>query len=465
MANGDESVRQTLRRLPTEAEWVRFGRSGCAPARLGHHLAAVANSARLANEPAGYLVFGVEDRTRAILGTEFDPNRGKGKVLRRLAEDLRPPTRLECEVLHHADRRVVVFRVASAGDRPVTFRNTAFVRVGTSTTTLDRFPHRARALWTSAYDPTGEVCEEASLSDFDPAAVREARHRFAARHPAQAAAIVGRDDTAFLDRAFLTRQGAITVAALLLLGRRESTALPWPYRECGIDLTACDSEGRPLRRERIGPPLLSAVDRLARSIRDDATRLPDAPPGRYDEWVLREALLNAIVHQDYSWGGRITVTRHPDRVSFTNRGRFPSGGLAGALSDHALLSCRNPSLGRAMEELGLIATVGCGLSRMFRSRRQPGFARPEFDLSHENEVRLDIPANDLPTPDDGSDPSGRGFPSRSGFGPAEPEERLPIGNGVRPDDTRRKTPALTQAEDTHPYAVSEQSPSEGWRIL
>lgn len=462
MANGDESVEQTLRRLPTEVEWVRFARSGCAPARLGHHLAAVANSARLANEPAGYLVFGVEDRTRAILGTEFDPDRGKGKVLRRLAEDLRPPTRLECEVLRHADGRVVVFRVASAGDCPVTFRDTAFVRVGTSTTMLDRFPHRARALWTSAYDPSGEVCEEASLSDFDPAAVREARHRFAARHPAQAAAIVGWDDAAFLDRAFLTRRGAITVAALVLLGRRESTALPWPYRECGIDLTACDSEGRPLRRERIDPPLLSAVDRLVRSIRDDATRFTDAPRGRYDEWVLREALLNAIVHQDYSWGGRITVTRHADRVSFTNRGRFLPGDLAGALSD-APLSYRNPSLGRAMEELGLITTVGCGLSRMFKSHRQPGFALPEFDLSHENEVRLDIPANDLTTPDDGSDPFGRTDPSRSAFGSAEPEDRLPIGNGVHPDDARRETPELPRSADTHPYAVSEQSPFEGSR--
>ena len=79
MANGDESVEQTLRRLPTEVEWVRFARSGCAPARFGHHLAAVANSARLAGKPAGYLVFGVEDRTRAILGTEFDPHRGRGK--------------------------------------------------------------------------------------------------------------------------------------------------------------------------------------------------------------------------------------------------------------------------------------------------------------------------------------------------------------------------------------------------
>lgn len=460
MANGDESVWQTLRRLPRWAEWVRFARGGCAPARLGQHLAAVANSARLAGEPAGYVVFGVEDQSLAFLGTKFDPHRGKGRILRRLAADLRPPTRFECEVVRHADRRAVVFRVASAGDRPVTFDNTAFVRVGGSTTTLDRFPHRARTIWTSAHDPSGEVREGATLSDLDPASIREARHRFAARHPAHAEAMAGWDDAAFLRRVFLTRHGAITVAALLLLGRRGCTVLPWPYRECGIDLTVCDSGGRPLRRVHIGPPLLSVGDRLARSIRDDA-RFVDGLVGRYNEWVLREALLNAITHQDYSWGGRITVTRYSDRVSFSNRARLSPEALARVLSGHAPLSYRNPCLAGAMVELGLIAAVGGGLARMFESHRKLGFALPEFDLSHENEVRLDIPENDLTTPDD-SDPSGRTDASRSQSDPAETEDRLPIGTGVLRDHTRRETPEFMQSADTYSYAVGEQTPFEGW---
>lgn len=457
MANGDGSVRQMLQQLPTWAEWVRFAQGACAPARLGQHLAAVANSARLAGEPAAYLVFGVDERTRAFSGTNFDPHRGRGRILRRLAAGLQPRTRLECEVVRDAGRRVVVFRVASAGDRPVTFDNTAFVRVGGSTTTLDRFPHRARTIWTSAHDPSGEVREEANLSDLDPASIREARHRFAARHPAYAEAMAGWDDAAFLHRIFLTRPGAITVAALVLLGRRESTALPWPYSESGIDLTVRDSGGRPLRRDHIGPPLLSVGDRLARGIRDDA-RLA----GRYDEWVLREALLNAITHQDYSWGGRITVTRYPDRVSFSNRGRFAPEDLARVLSGHAPLRYRNPCLAGAMVKLGLIAAMGGGLARVFESHRKPGFALPEFDLLHENEVRLDIPENDLTTHENANDPSGRTDASRSPSDPAKTEDRLPIVNGVPRDDTRRETLESTQSGDTYSYAVSERSPFEGW---
>lgn len=407
MANRNAPLWRALRRPPAPADWIRFAGGGCAPARLGRHLSALANSARLAGKPAGYAVFGVDRRTGEIRGTDFNPHRAKGKLLRRLAEDLQPHTRVQVEVLRHPDGRVVVFRVESARDRPVAFRNSEFVRLGASTIALDRVPQKARAIWTTGYDWSGEVCEEASLSDLDPVAIREARHRFAVRQPARAAAAAGQDDATFLDRVFLTRRGAITVAALVLVGRRESRVLLWPNRDCGIHLTVRDSAGRRRRRERIGPPLLFAGQRLLRSLRDGAARFAVAPPDRYDAWVLREALNNAIVHQDYSRGGRIAVTQHADSLSFANHGRFLPEDMDRALGGHPPLSYDNPFLARAMAELGLIAAVGHGLLRILDARRGRGFAPPAYDLSRENEIRIDIPANTLTPPEDGRDAPGR----------------------------------------------------------
>lgn len=140
MAKGDAPLWQALRWLPAPVDWIRFAGGGCAPVRLGQHLSALANSARLAGKPAGYAVFGVDRRTGEIRGTDFAPHRTKAKLLRRLAEDLQPHTRVEVEVLRHADGRVVVFRVESARDRPVAFRNSGFVRIGASTIALDRVP-------------------------------------------------------------------------------------------------------------------------------------------------------------------------------------------------------------------------------------------------------------------------------------------------------------------------------------
>jgi ATP-dependent DNA helicase RecG len=51
------------------------------------------------------------------------------------------------------------------------------------------------------------------------------------------------------------------------------------------------------------------------------TLFPTEVP-QYDAWVIREALHNAIAHQDYAVGGRVNVIEKPDELIFSNVGRF-----------------------------------------------------------------------------------------------------------------------------------------------
>jgi len=62
-----------LRRRSSETEWLEFKRHRCAPDQLGQYLSALANSACLVDQPRGYLVLGIEDGTREVAGTDFDP--------------------------------------------------------------------------------------------------------------------------------------------------------------------------------------------------------------------------------------------------------------------------------------------------------------------------------------------------------------------------------------------------------
>lgn len=75
MARVDSALVDDLRRQQTETEWLEFKGGGCAPERIGQYLSALANSARLAGRPAGYLVFGVTDGTHEVKGTNFNPDR------------------------------------------------------------------------------------------------------------------------------------------------------------------------------------------------------------------------------------------------------------------------------------------------------------------------------------------------------------------------------------------------------
>lgn len=389
-----------LRALPTETEWFEFKRTRCEPQVLGEYLSAFANSACLSSKPRGYLVFGIDNETHAVVGTRFDPNGAKGKgnqdLLPWLAAGLHPNTGLEAHVVEHPDGRVVLFEIGPAKDQPVAFYGTAYVRVGSSKTELSKHPEKARALWTRGSDWSAEVCEAASLQDLDPEAVGKAREQFVLKHPGQAAEVAGWDDRTFLNKARVLKQDVLTHASLLLLGRAESAALLAPA-VAKISWILKDAGNHELDYEHIGPPLLLAGDRLLKRIRNLVVRA--LPSGtlfpreitQYDPWVIREALHNAVAHQDYRRHGRIIVVEFPDRVLLTNVGDFLPGDVETVIRQDAPQAIyRNPFLADAMVELNLIDTQGGGIKRMFETQRRRSFPLPDYDLTEVGQVAVSI---------------------------------------------------------------------------
>jgi len=394
------SLVNELRALPTETEWFELKRNRYEPQQLGEYLSALANAACLAGQPRGYLVFGIDDATRDVVGSDFDPYATKGKgnqdLLPWLAAGLRPNTGFEPHVVAHPDGRVVLFEVGPANGEPVSFYGTPYIRVGTSKTELGKHPEKARALWTRGSDWSAEVCAAASLADLDPDAVAKAREQFVVKHPGQAAAVTGWDDTTFLNKARVLKQGAVTNTALLLLGRPESATLLSPA-VAKISWILKDANNRELDYEHFGPPFLLVGDRLLKRIRNLIVRaLPSGTLfpqeiAQYDPWVIREALHNAIAHQDYRRHGRITVVEVPDRVLITNVGDFLPGDVETVIRQDAPQALyRNPFLADAMVELNLIDTQGGGIKRMFETQRRRWFPLPDYDLSAPGQVSVSL---------------------------------------------------------------------------
>jgi ATP-dependent DNA helicase RecG len=389
-----------LRGLTAETEWVEFKRNRCEPQMLGQYLSALANSACLAGQPRGYLVFGIDDATHAVVGTRFDPYSTSGKgnhsLLPWLAAGVRPNTGFDVHVVGHPDGRVVMFEIGPARGEPVSFYGTPYVRVGSSKTELRNHPEKARALWTRGSDWSAEVCAAATLADLDSAAVAKAREQFVVKHPAQAAEVAGWDDETFLNKARVLKQGAITNTALLLLGRPESATLLSPA-VAKISWILKDAANRELDYEHIGPPFLLAGDRVLKRIRNLIVRA--LPSGtlfpqeitQYDPWVIREALHNAVAHQDYRRHGRISIVEFPDRVLVTNVGDFLPGDVETVIRQDAPQAIyRNPFLADAMVELNLIDTQGGGIKRMFETQRRRSFPMPDYDLDRPNEVAVSL---------------------------------------------------------------------------
>jgi len=64
---------------PHETEWLEFKENQYEPQLLGEYLSALANAACLAGKQRGYLVFGIQNQTHAVVGTQFNPYAVKAK--------------------------------------------------------------------------------------------------------------------------------------------------------------------------------------------------------------------------------------------------------------------------------------------------------------------------------------------------------------------------------------------------
>lgn len=112
---------------------------------------------------------------------------------------------------------------------------------------------------------------------------------------------------------------------------------------------------------------------------------------QFDPYIIREALNNALAHQDYEMGGKVTLVEFEDgRLCFSNMGRFIPGTVESVIHADAPESrYRNRFLADAMVNLNMIDTIGSGIRKMFFIQKKRYFPLPEYELGNDR-VQLTI---------------------------------------------------------------------------
>jgi ATP-dependent DNA helicase RecG len=390
-----------LLRLPSETEWVEFKHNNDNPQEIGEYLSAISNGAALHGKRNGYLVWGIEDATHAVVGTTFRPKqakKGNENLESWLLHQLSPRIDFTIHEFEQDGKPIVLLTVQAANSTPVRFSGEAYIRVGSYKKKLKDFPEKERRLWQllseSPEDWSPQIVEGASFDDLDSEAMTFARLQYRQKHPQQAPDVDSWDDPTFLNKAKVCIAGRITRAALLLLGRAESAHLLGPA-QARITWVLRDEKNQEKDYQHFDPPLILAGDHVLRKIRNLTIR--HLPSGtlfphevtQYDPWVVRETLHNCIAHQDYPMGGRINVVETPDTLLFTNLGSFIPGTVEEMiLSDAPPEIYRNPFLAHAMVNLNMIDTIGSGIKRMFTRQRERSFPLPDYELDDPKKVAV-----------------------------------------------------------------------------
>jgi ATP-dependent DNA helicase RecG len=220
--------------------------------------------------------------------------------------------------------------------------------------------------------------------------VAEFRRRWSRK--AGNARILEWDDAELLANAELIVDGKLTIAALVLLGSRESLGRHLAQAEIVFEYRSSEAAGPAQERIELREGFLAIHDALwerinlrndRQSYQDDLFRY-EVPT--FDEVAVREALLNAIAHRDYRLPGSVFVRQFARRLEVVSPGGFPAGITPENIVDQQ--QPRNRRLAEALGKCGLIERAGQGLNLMVESAIRQSKPLPDFTGSAAHEVRL-----------------------------------------------------------------------------
>ncbi|WP_440058557.1 RNA-binding domain-containing protein [Pseudomonas fragariae (ex Marin et al. 2024)] len=383
-----------------ESEVVEFkeAKNGYDFSKLGKYFSALSNEANLKGVPSAWLVFGVRDNLQ-VVGSQFreafkDLQSLKKEVADKVSQRL---SFIDIHTVLHPDGRVLLFEIPAAPQGlPVTWEGHYYGRDGESLGPLSLEEIERIRGQNRPQDWSAGICPGASLADLSTEAIALARREFATKHPKMAAELPAWSDETFLNKSKLTIQGQITRTAILLLGKPEAAHWLNPASPT-ISWILKDRDGSERDYQHFSCPLLASADEVYRKIRNlkyrymsDSSLFPEEVD-QYDPFIIREALNNAIAHQDYQLGGKVSVVEFEDgQLCFSNPGAFIPGSVEQVIQADAPESrYRNRFLTDAMVNLNMIDTIGSGIRKMFLIQKNRFFPLPEYQLE-QNRVQVTI---------------------------------------------------------------------------
>lgn len=354
-----------------------------------------------ANQPGGgILLCGLDEERDFAVGGVGDVQRLQEEIANVAASEMEPPLRPEFTVAEVEGQRIVGVEVAevSALEKPCHYRPAglqggAYIRVGPSNrrmTTYEIFGYvsaREQARFDSAPVPT------ATVDDLDRAKLEAYLARLRRNRPR----------ASFLARPFelvLTQLGVIqtvdevarpTLAGLLMFGSYPQAYEPQlvitflhyfgtddyeltPRGERFID----NQKFEGALDEIIEDAVLHVLSSLRKSSLIEGLYRRDIP--EYPEAAIREAVINAVAHRDYSWfatGSYVQIRLFADRLEIQS-----PGGLYGSVTVETIEdnhSTRNKALVRFLEDFHVVENRGSGIPTMIRALREANLEPPLFE--------------------------------------------------------------------------------------
>lgn len=391
--------------LSWETEVVEFkeARNDYDKNKIGQYFSAISNEANLKGLQHGWLVFGVRNKDRIIVGSDYRNSKGLDVLKQEISVGTTGAISfIEIyEVYPLVDgekKRVILFQIPAATTATPTGWNAHFYgRNGESLGALsveeiDRIRGQEKKDWSK------QIVLGAEMKHLDKNAIELARVNYKKKmNKSYISEEVDRmSDEQFLQKLKLMIDGKLTNTAMLLLGNEDYDYLFKVVPEASWRVY--DSKSDVSDYEIFKIPYITLSERLFEKIRNLTYRyMPNqltlfpTETKQYDMWLLRELLNNCIAHSEYTYGGRIYLNEFEDKIILTNPGSFLPGRIQPILNPgYNPPFYRNQLLAETMVKLNMIDSQSTGIRRVFRIQKERYFPLPDYDFSNRQQVKVCI---------------------------------------------------------------------------
>ena len=305
------------------------------------------------------------------------------------ADRFEPPAHVSIDRIKvKAGRELVLTAVEGGTDmRPFTYEGRPFERVGSTTRRMPQARYErllverghAKLRWENL------PAEGLALKDLDRKEIL--RTRELAIQQSRVSPATRRDIGEILDRLGLRVSGVLTRAAQVLYGMRFMPDYPQSLLKLGrFRGTTVTGEIVDNRQEHMNAfsMVREGMAFLERTMPLGA-RFPQGTVFREDRFpvpppALREILLNAVMHRDYSHhSGYIAIAIFDDRIEIQSYGRLPGGVTVEQLSGPHLSKPTNPLIAEAFHRTGAVEVWGRGTNRVIEMCEKHGAPLPVFE--------------------------------------------------------------------------------------
>ena len=361
-----------------------------------------ASIAAFANTDGGQVFLGVDD-TGQLLGIDTDTLDRTTQFVDNVAfNNCAPPvTVIQETVQDEQQRTALIIHVPKGDQRPYrTNRGVYYIRTSSgrrqaSREELLRLFQSSESLY---YDEL--PVWQSTLGDLDDQAVQELLETI----QSQGLDVAGIGQERLLHNWHLIHAATtpvhLTLAGVLLLARSPQQFFPYVYISA-LRIPGVEISQEPQDQKRIEGRL---ADMLQDALRFLDFHLPRPhqirglePEGKpeFPVEVLREALVNAVAHRDYTISAPIRVLIFDDRIEIRTPGQLPNTVTLDSLrvGVHVL---RNPTLYNILLKRGFVTDAGSGIPRMIRVLREMTQREPDFRLEG-NEFVVVLPRSLPPT--------------------------------------------------------------------